>query len=580
MVSPTDYSDAFDPTGKDTKTLEKCIAARIEGYSDLYDYELWLLFQLEFAPWTEQHLRQAPMPSLFKLRKTLRSNGVYIAKDERHPAISLAEAITETERHRWTENETIQLIQQREQLNSPDLYITYSEMIERLQNSTNRVPQQSAHFEQPETPSPPTAIPPGPMTRQRSQLLQHQETTPRPPLTQRFYNPTTPGITTTYESTVPPTTPGRQDTEVVYTEQNGPLHGANIGHLRKAYNEEIKYGGSEDTFDTCYRIFIELCGSTGVHTAEAMKRAFWIMLKGDALQFYFDNIEKWTQLRTDPILAVRNNYENEEHLRHIQEQWDTTTLPYVVSKNPEKSISECLELMLQDLRRLYSKLRPQVRNDITFHAKLISATRLIPACHAATGKPSPTIASLIEDLRSSISQYEDTKQAAAQHPTKVYYTDRHYYRRQSRSPYRGRPPYQNQQQYSDRRRRSSSWNRSQKTCNVCKKVGCWSTNHTPEERERALQPYIDRVKVYLTAKEGQPPASTNQDSPDDDEEFETFLAGVDAPSRYETQDYENKGPSYAVNYFTIANPEHGEYPILLTTDLANCSVAHFLQLKL
>ena len=314
MVSPTDYSDAFDPTGKDTKTLEKCIAARIEGYSDLYDYELWLLFQLEFAPWTEQHLRQAPMPSLFKLRKTLRSNGVYIAKDERHPAISLAEAITETERHRWTENETIQLIQQREQLNSPDLYITYSEMIERLQNSTNRVPQQSAHFEQPETPSPPTAIPPGPMTRQRSQLLQHQETTPRPPLTQRFYNPTTPGITTTYESTVPPTTPGRQDTEVVYTEQNGPLHGANIGHLRKAYNEEIKYGGSEDTFDTCYRIFIELCGSTGVHTAEAMKRAFWIMLKGDALQFYFDNIEKWTQLRTDPILAVRNNYENEEHL--------------------------------------------------------------------------------------------------------------------------------------------------------------------------------------------------------------------------------------------------------------------------
>ena len=78
----------------------------------------------------------------------------------------------------------------------------------------------------------------------------------------------------------------------MYTEQNGPLYSANIGHLRKAYNEEIKYRGSEDTFNTCYRIFIELCGSTGVHTTEAMKRAFWIMLKGDALQFYFDNIEK------------------------------------------------------------------------------------------------------------------------------------------------------------------------------------------------------------------------------------------------------------------------------------------------
>jgi hypothetical protein len=110
MVSPPDYSDAFDPANKDSKTLEKCITARIEGYSDLYDDELWLLFQQEFASWTEQHLRHAPMPSLFKLRKTLRSNGVYVAKDQRHPAIPLAEASTEVERHQWTENELIQLI--------------------------------------------------------------------------------------------------------------------------------------------------------------------------------------------------------------------------------------------------------------------------------------------------------------------------------------------------------------------------------------------------------------------------------------------------------------------------------------
>ncbi|EEA25422.1 hypothetical protein PMAA_065320 [Talaromyces marneffei ATCC 18224] len=103
MVSPPDYSDAFNPVDKDTKTLEKCIAARIEGYSDLYDDELWLLFQQEFVLWTEQHLRQAPMPSLFKLRKTLRSNGVYVAKDQRHPAIPLAEARAEAERHQWTE---------------------------------------------------------------------------------------------------------------------------------------------------------------------------------------------------------------------------------------------------------------------------------------------------------------------------------------------------------------------------------------------------------------------------------------------------------------------------------------------
>ncbi|KAL3708371.1 hypothetical protein TMatcc_006355 [Talaromyces marneffei ATCC 18224] len=58
MVSPPDYSDAFNPVDKDTKTLEKCIAARIEGYSDLYDDELWLTVPCKTSKHgLKQHLR-------------------------------------------------------------------------------------------------------------------------------------------------------------------------------------------------------------------------------------------------------------------------------------------------------------------------------------------------------------------------------------------------------------------------------------------------------------------------------------------------------------------------------------------
>ncbi|EED20819.1 hypothetical protein TSTA_040130 [Talaromyces stipitatus ATCC 10500] len=50
-----------------------------------------------------------------------------------------------------------------------------------------------------------------------------------------------------------------------------------------------------------------------------------------------------------------------------------------MSKNPDKPILECLKIMLRDLQRLYSKIRPELRNDVYYHSKLVLATRLVPA---------------------------------------------------------------------------------------------------------------------------------------------------------------------------------------------------------
>lgn len=49
MSPVTDYSKAFEPDDKDQKTLEKCIQARTDAYAEIYDDELWLIFQEEFA---------------------------------------------------------------------------------------------------------------------------------------------------------------------------------------------------------------------------------------------------------------------------------------------------------------------------------------------------------------------------------------------------------------------------------------------------------------------------------------------------------------------------------------------------
>ena len=42
------------------------------------------------------------------------------------------------------------------------------------------------------------------------------------------------------------------------------------------------------------------------------------------------------------------------------------------------------------------------------------------------------------------------------------------------------------------------------------------------------------------------------------------------------QNYKNKELLYIINYFIITNLEYREYPILLTNNLANYSIAHFL----
>lgn len=583
MPTTTDYTKSFNPKDKedrikDPAILEKCVTARTKTYADLYDYDLWDTFRDDFALWNEDILSTISRVPLIELRDTLRTNGVFAACNQ-SVVKCLTALLAEPDQHEWTESEVIQHIRRRGTFNSPNIEITYGPTIQRLHATNPGAIQQVTHFEQPDTPSPPTAEPYGMTTRLQSQLNQAREVTPSAPPAQQSYNPTTPDTATLYKQAVPTTTHSRQTVNTTYTGQD-TYYGVNIGQLRKAYSEDLRYGNSEDTFDFSYRYFLEMCSHMGIHTQDAQRKAFFVMLKGEALRYYFDSIHEWTRLGIDPISAVKGNFENEEHLRFIQSQWDATNLASTMSKNPDRPISECLEIMLRDLQRLYSKIRPELRNDVYYHSKLISATRLVPACHAATGKPSPNISSLIQDLRSSVNQWEDSKQAVAQHPTDSYYTDRRYYSRQSRSPYRGRSPYGDHRSQDNRRRRTSSQNRSPKKCFVCGKPGCWSTNHTLEEREKSRQRLNSRidsyVSTYIATYEGRPDNAPDYGKEDIDETFEGFLAQMDTPSTYEIQDHSTKGPLTAAHYFTTATPEHPKFARELATDLANRSATHYL----
>ena len=112
----------------------------------MYDEDLWIIFHEEFATWNEETLRIAPYKTLTELRDTLRTNGVYVAK-EGHAALALSTALTESEQHIWTEEQIKYHILRRGTFNSPAIELTYGDLIRTTRAGTTVPAQHVAYTE-------------------------------------------------------------------------------------------------------------------------------------------------------------------------------------------------------------------------------------------------------------------------------------------------------------------------------------------------------------------------------------------------------------------------------------------------
>jgi hypothetical protein len=207
------------------------------------------------------------------------------------------------------------------------------------------------------------------------------------------------------------------------------------------------------------------------------------MLKGLALDYFYSNCKN---CRTVEQYAdsIKSYFEGEEHKRTLLRQWNSLTLSTIIERSSSegKTTEESLQLLIKELRHIQHGLDWEFRTENSFHNKLIIACQEVPACKFACYKPSPTVAGLINDLRSSIVTYEKGVK-----PTQAFFTDRRFHNSRSYNP---RP----EQRSNNRFTPIAAGNRYRKKgCLVCNKEGCWSSNHTPEERERAKTRYKERV---------------------------------------------------------------------------------------
>ena len=73
------------------------------------------------------------------------------------------------------------------------------------------------------------------------------------------------------------------------------------------------------------------------------------MLKGKALDYYFERIDRQIDNFIDMVASLRTHFETEEtRQRYLTEQREISLL-YIIKKNSDKTQLECLELMLDNL---------------------------------------------------------------------------------------------------------------------------------------------------------------------------------------------------------------------------------------
>jgi hypothetical protein len=255
-------------------------------------------------------------------------------------------------------------------------------------------------------------------------------------------------------------------------------------------------------------------------------KAFPTILKGAALNYYYTNCKSNPYIisLSDLCDNIKQHFKGAEHEQNVLTKWNDLTLRKEIDKNPRKSIEDCLQLLIQELRVLQLGLEKDLRHEKFFLNKLLTACQDHPACSIACSKPANTTNSLISDLRLSITTYAKVQGNNGQ---SQYFTD-HRYHSNPRQQYKNHQKNDQNQPHRDKMKR----------CFVCRHQNCWSTRHTQEERDKAKERYrlqfnrqLDRqYEQYVADMEGEEGQDTSPDDDDNiDNEFEALMVGMDYP---------------------------------------------------
>ncbi|KAI0996916.1 hypothetical protein K3495_g11267, partial [Podosphaera aphanis] len=278
-----------------------------------------------------------------------------------------------------------------------------------------------------------------------------------------------------------------QPTQQYESPNRVPTH--ELATLSRIYRDEDRYGGSEDCLDLCLGIFHDTCRKAGI-CRQFFREAFSIMLKGSAREYYHMYLLSEELSFDEMIIRIKTHFETAERQRLMMSKWRNITLRRTIEQNPSKSKAECFEMIVLQLRKVQLGLPDRFRGDLSLRDAMIDAVRDIRECSLACYKPAATFEALCADIRASIATEEYFKNNASLPASK--------------SSYPLSPEHIHHQLYTDHRygggkmkqKEYYTSSRNSKKCFVCKKEGCWSSKHTPDEKNKAFKAFKERLRMH------------------------------------------------------------------------------------
>jgi hypothetical protein len=310
-------------------------------------------------------------------------------------------------------------------------------------------------------------------------------------------------------------------------------------------------------------IFHDICDRADVSQSVKLK-AFLTMLKDLALDYYYSNMSIDISIIFEEIcFSMRNYFEDVEYRRDILFKWNNLILKSMMTSNEDKSVEECLQLLIKQLRHLQHDLNSKLRSEKFIHNELINACQNVFACQYVCFKLSDSLADLINDLRSSIIIYQKVNSANFTETFETFFTDRRYHKNFSFRV--------------NQNRRYSYFQK--KKCFVCQKEECWSTKHSKDERETTKQKFKNRlnrffirIDHYISKYERTNLSSSylEDDSDIDLEEMKVLIMNLSSLSLFSNSNNFSNAETFMISFDLVQNAE------IMIINLANRSLNTFL----
>lgn len=186
------------------------------------------------------------------------------------------------------------------------------------------------------------------------------------------------------------------------------------------------------------------------------------MIANQARQYYFDVSKTKSSSFVTLEPAVEKRFQIIKRTKALLHEWVSISMTAIVASNIDKFRSSCLELHYENLLYIQTSISSEFKSETIFCIKLLDAIKDVDLCQLTYQKPTETVQNVISDLHlSSATDRRNHLESGDHTDPSTHFVNRRYV---CKNP--------------DRSNNSSTANK----CFVCKRLGCWYSNHSLSSR--------------------------------------------------------------------------------------------------